>query len=195
MAENSKRAARKQAKKTKRKQGHKLVWITLIIIAIPFAFVAFVLATSAAGQNQPVEGNRFGSNDLNPSISDEQIETIQSDLSSLSGVQSVEVNLKSATLRITMDVQDDASQKSIRSTANRAYNIVDSTLPITTYFTNTDNGKMYDLEINAYNYLVDDSHPESGQIAVEITKTGEGKKTTDILTKAKDKSLVKNITR
>ena len=50
---------------TKRKQGHKLIWFTVIVIAIPVIFVAYVLLTSAVGQDKPVIGNRFGSNDLN----------------------------------------------------------------------------------------------------------------------------------
>ena len=38
-----------------------------------------------------------------------------------------------------------------------AYNIVNDQLPIDTYFTNKDGSKMYDLEIDSYNYLIDDT--------------------------------------
>ena len=58
---------------TKRKQGHKLIWFTVIVIAIPVIFVAYVLLTSAVGQDKPVVGNRFGSNDLNPKITQDNL--------------------------------------------------------------------------------------------------------------------------
>lgn len=95
---------------TKRKQGHKLIWFTVIVIAIPMIFVAYVLLTSAVGQDKPVVGNRFGSNDLNPKITQDNLDQIQSALTSIDGVQNAEVTLKSATLRISVDCADDADK-------------------------------------------------------------------------------------
>ena len=51
------------------------------------------------------------------------------------------------------------------------------------------------LEVDGYNYVVDNSHPQSGQIYIKITKTAPGKKTTDVLTTPKDQELVNEITR
>lgn len=195
MAEDNMSGARKQAGKNKRKQGHKLVLATVIIILIPVVFIGYVLATSAVGQNRPVEGNRFGSADLEPRISEDEVNSVKETVSSISGVQSVEVNLKSATLRVSLDLNDDADTSAVKAAANEAYDNISDELPIETYFTNKEDGKMYDLEINAYNYLVDDTHSQDGQIVVEITKTGDGKKTTDVLTTPRDKGLVKEITR
>lgn len=70
----------------KQKQGHLLVWITLIIIAIPCVIVGYVLLTSMEEQNQPVVGVRFDSGDLNPKIEQSQLDQIQQELSGIGGV-------------------------------------------------------------------------------------------------------------
>lgn len=181
-------------KSNKRKQGHKLVWFTLIIIAIPVVFVGYVLATSAVGQDKPVTGNRFSSKDLNPEITQENIDAVQTTISGIDGVDNVEVSLKSATLRISIDCSDDASQDTIQSIADQGYDAVNSVLPVETYFTNTDDGKQYDLEVGAYNFVPSDSNTD-GYIYIKETKTGNGNKTTDVETSAKNQEVVDSITR
>ena len=55
---------------------------------------------------------------------------------------------------------------------------------------------MYDLEIDVYNYIVDDSHPAEGQIYIKTTKTGAATdRVTDVMTTAKDPELVAQIKR
>ena len=49
-------------------------------------------------------------------------------------------------------------------------------LPIETYFTNTAEGKNYDLEIDSYNYLVDDTHPQEGWRFMNLLKVVLAKK-------------------
>ena len=171
------------------KQGHKLVWLTIIIIAIPFAIIAFVLMTSLGGQNHPVTGNRFGSEDLNPSISNTQIKQVTSACQSIGGVEKVEVNLKSATLRISIDISDEMNAEGASAVANEAYNQVNAILPIETYFTNTEKGKMYDIEIDAYNYLIDENHPLSGQAYVKVYKSGAGDMIVDNMAQPKNPEL------
>ena len=64
------------------------------------------------------------------------------------------------------------------------------------YFTNREDAKMYDLEIDVYNYIVDDSHPAEGQIYIKTTKTGAATdRVTDVMTTAKDPELVAQIKR
>lgn len=186
---------KKLPKKQKVKQGHKLVWLTLIIIAIPCVLVGYVLITSMEQQNQPVTGNRFQQGDLDPKITQEQLDQIQSDLSQIGGVEGVTVNLKSATLRVHLNVSDDASQDAINAIVDEAYNRIAAILPIETYFTNNENGKMYDLEVDGYNYLVDEMHPQDGQIYIKVTKTGAGNRVTDYLSQPKDQDLVNQIVR
>ena len=182
-------------KPKKPRQGHKLVLFTFLVIAIPAAIVAYVLLTSMDGQNKPVTGDRFDKNDLNPPITKQLKQEIQDSLMELNGVEAVEVNLKSATLRIDLDLSDNAGDSSAENTANKAYDVVNSICPVKEYFTNTKDAKMYDLEINAYNYLVDDAHPIESQSYICITKSGAGKKTVDHMNSPKNSALVKEIKR
>ena len=183
MAKSMKTKTSSSIKKNKKpKQGHKIVWFTLVIILIPGAIIGYVLLTSLGGQNEPVVGNRFDSKDLNPAISNDQIDQVQNAVSSIGGVESVEVNLKSATLRISIDIADSSSAESCNAIAQE------------TYFTNTEEAKMYDLEIDAYNFLLDDAHPD-GQVYFKVYKSGAGSTVTQNMTEAKDPELVGQIVR
>ena len=91
----------------------------------------------------PTVGSRFD-NSLNPAITEEQLDKVKSAMK-LDGVESVEVNLISATLRINIDTKDDASSAKVKSIMNEAYDKVNDILPIKKYFTNNDSDKMYDL--------------------------------------------------
>ncbi len=184
----------KKKKTSAPKQGHKIVWFTLIVILIPFLIVGYVILTSLGGQNEPVVGNRFDSNDLNPAITNDQISQVQTAIASIGGVENVEVNLKSATLRISIDVSDDANADTCNAIAQEAYNQVNGILPVDTYFTNTEDAKMYDLEIDAYNFLLDDSHTE-GQVDIKVYKSGAGQVVTQNITEAKDPELASQLVR
>lgn len=196
MALNKTKPKKTQKKNTESKQGHKLVWFTLIIIAIPVVIVAYVLLTSMGGQGEPVVGNRFNGEDLNPSITEEAMNSIQEQASGIGGVEEVTINLKSATLRVHLNMDDSYTQDQIQAASDQAYEIVAATLPIDQYFTNREDAKMYDLEIDTYNYIVDDSHPAEGRIYIKTTKTGAATdRVTDVMTTAKDPELVAQIKR
>ncbi|MDO4466348.1 MAG: hypothetical protein Q4C49_05000 [Bacillota bacterium] len=187
--------ARNKNKQNKPKQGHKLVWFALIVIAIPCAIVAMVLLQSIGAQNNPVTGNRFSKNDCNPGISKSDINKVLDSIKgNVGSIENININLKSATLRININADDAADEGTIASMVDQAYEVVNQILPIDTYFTNKEDSKMYDLEINIYNWLVDDKHPE-GQIYIQCTKTGAGNRVVDNLTSPKDKDLVNSITR
>lgn len=195
MPETMKKTKRvRKPKKQKVKQGHKLVWITLIIILVPVAIISYVLLESAQGNDKPVEGNRFGQNDLNPKIQDAQINSIQGDLMSIGGMESATVDLKSATLRINLNLADSANEDLLEAAAVQAYDIVNNYLPIDSYFTNPENGKNYDLEIGAYNYIVDDAHPQEGWQYVKLTKTSAASDyVIDRITSAKNPELAEQV--
>ena len=195
-SQNTSSNKKTQKKNTESKQGHKLVWFTLIIIAIPVVIVAYVLLTSMGGQGEPVVGNRFNGEDLNPSITEEAMNSIQEQASGIGGVEEVTINLKSATLRVHLNMDDSYTQDQIQAASDQVYEIVAATLPIDQYFTNREDAKMYDLEIDVYNYIVDDSHPAEGQIYIKTTKTGAATdRVTDVMTTAKDPELVAQIKR
>ena len=166
-------------------QGHKLVWFTVIIIMIPVVIVGYVLLASLGGQNRPVEGSRFSKKYLDPAIS-----TLESALSNIENVEKVSVNLLSATLRVHIDLIDSATDDVASAAINSAYSVINEQLPIDTYFTNKDGSKMYDLEIDSYNYLIDDTHTADGWTYLKLTKTGASDgPVTDNMTVAKDAEL------
>lgn len=171
-------------------QGHKLVWFTVIIIMIPVVIVGYVLLASLGGQNRPVEGSRFSKKDLDPAITDDNISTLESALSNIENVEKVSVNLLSATLRVHIDLIDSATDDVASAAINSAYSVINEKLPIDTYFTNKDGSKMYDLEIDSYNYLIDDTHTADGWTYLKLTKTGASDgPVTDNMTVAKDAEL------
>lgn len=183
----------RKPKKQKVKQGHKLVWLTLVIILIPVLVVGYVLFTSASGNDKPVEGKRFSSSDLNPAIDNGTLESIRSQLLGIDGVESATINLASATVRIHLNMVDGLDDNSIHNAAETAYNIVNSSLPIDTYFTDTATGKNYDLEIDSFNYIVDNSHPLAGQIYYKITKNGAGNKVVENINQPKNPELAEAV--
>lgn len=148
-----------------KKEPNWLLRITLAIIIIPLLVIAVILLTSMDKSNTPVVADRFD-DQLDPEIKDSQIDEIKKTLV-YDNVDSVEVNLKSATLRILIDANDGVDRAGVEALANDAYSKVSNILPISTYFTNqTKNDKtvkMYDLEIHVYN-LIPDENSQGTQI-------------------------------
>ena len=97
----------------------------------------------------PREGSRFDG-DLDPAITDANIESLKTKLDALSSVENLEVVLSQGQLRIFIDTVDTLSEEQVDSLLTSAYNAVNSELPISTYFTATESKKMYDLQINIY---------------------------------------------
>lgn len=140
----------KQTKKRKKLSKSALVLIIgLCIIMIPIIIFLAILGISALQTGTPREGSRFD-NDLQPAISNSDVEAIQNDLNNISSVEDVEVKLSQGQLKIYIDTNDNLSEEQVDSIVIDAYNKVNSKLPINTYFTATDSKKMYDLQINVY---------------------------------------------
>ena len=143
-------------------------------------------------------GVRFSEEDLNPAITEEQITQVQEAMT-FDYVESVEVNLKSATLRVNInmeDIVDEVDLELVQNTAQSAYDAIAEILPIDTYFTQKDDGgKMYDLSINVYNYAqIDDEHTADHQVYVCLTKTSASDESVmDVLTQARDEELADSV--
>lgn len=153
--------------------------------------LAYILISSIEKTGEPVIGNRFD-DELDPAITSEQVTKVK-ELLNFEQVENVEVNLKAATLRITMNVKDDTSEESIKNILNESYNKVNETLPVETYFTNKENVKMYDLEIHVYNVIPDETTTIS-QIHYVRTKTGGAETYTDnVDSRAKDENLANTL--
>lgn len=163
----------KQKKNTK-KSSKVLITIAIIVLLIPLLLLGYIYFGAKENSGKPVTGSRFD-NSLEPSITNEEIDKVKSALK-FDGVEKVEVNLTSATLRITLDASDDIDQNTLENLLNEAYDKVNDILPVKTYFTNKDKTKMYDLDIHAYNFIPDDTHKEDDQIYLELVKNAANKK-------------------
>ena len=160
----------KKNKDTKRRANW-LFRFTLLVILIPLIILAWILLTSLETKGEPIVGERFN-NQLNPAISKEQ-ETSLKDIFVSSEFESVQINLKSATLRVNINTIDNLTIEQIGAIIDDAYTKVDAVLPIATYFTNKVEKesitKMYDLEIHVYNYLPTDEN-RNGYAYMILTK-------------------------
>ena len=189
---------KKETKKNAGKQSHILVWIAAAVILIPTRLVGVVVMTSTENSGTPVVGSRFSETDLNPAITDDQITQIEAAMKELDYAESVEVNLKSATLRINIDLDDivdEVDEELVKKLASQAYDKVDAILPVETYFTQQSDAKMYDLSINVYNYSsFDEEHTEDHWIYVCLTKTSASEKSVvDVLSVPRDEETAEAV--
>lgn len=185
--EETKEVKVKQKKKLS-KSGLILI-IGIVIIAIPCLVFAGILGISALQTGSPREGSRF-KGDLVNEITKSNVSEVETDLNTISNIQSVEVKLAQGQLKIYIDTDDSLNEKQVDQIVTEAYNKVTSKLPINTYFTKTDSAKMYDLEIHVYTtaeasetrqykylhknsaeekYAVDDmAHPKDAKLKAEL---------------------------
>jgi len=144
-----------ETKEVKIKRNKKLsksgliVIIGIIIIAIPCLVFVGILGISALQTGSPREGDRFD-DDLVNEISKSDCDDLQSELTSISGVEEVTVKVSEGQLKVFIDVSDSYTSEQVDQVISSAYSKVTSKLPIATYFTKTDSAKMYDLQINVY---------------------------------------------
>ena len=129
-------------KRNTRKSSKVLITVAIIVLLIPLLLLGYIYFGAKENSGKPVTGSRF-ENSLDPAITQEQMDKVKKALN-FDGVEKVEVNLTSATLRITMDAADDIDQDTLENLLNAAYDKVNDILPVKTYFTNKDKTKMYD---------------------------------------------------
>ncbi|MCI8540934.1 MAG: hypothetical protein HFE67_05430 [Erysipelotrichaceae bacterium] len=177
-----------------------LLWITIVVIAIPCLILAYILIGSRENSSTPVEGSRFA-DALDPKISPQEVNTLKEALQ-FADAQSVEVNLKSATLRITIDTRDDMTQEEMSALLGQVYDAVGAQLPIETYFTNKTIGsgddatviKMYDLEISIYNFIPENEEQKASQIHISRSKNAAAPDLIDdVLTTPRDEESAQEI--
>ena len=167
---------------------------------IPLGVFGSVLLHSWITNNNPVIGDRFA-NDLDPAITNDNMNSIKSQISSISGVEKVDIVMTTSQMRVNIDTADNLSQEQISNIAQDAYQKVNGVTPVATYFTSTNEKKMYDLAINVYNYIKEDdetmiyvlltknskmekpetqvvSEPVNAELAYELTHVGEVPETT-----------------
>lgn len=138
-------------KKTKKLSKSAIVLIVgLCIIAIPCIVFLGIILSASLKTGKPILGDRF-KNDLVNEISKSHCADIEKDIKALSNVELVEVELpQTGRLVVSVDVSDSLSEEETTKLAESIYETVIKTLPVNTYFTATDNARMYDLTINVY---------------------------------------------
>lgn len=144
----------KKVKEKKRLSRSALVLIIgLVIILIPCLVFAGILLSAALETGRPINGQRF-SNDLPNKITDSDISSLESEISSISGVEKAEIgSVETGQLKIMVDVADSTSDEQCQEICNSVYNKVIAKLPAAQYFKATDSYKNYDLAIHVYNQI------------------------------------------
>ncbi|MBR2793611.1 MAG: heavy-metal-associated domain-containing protein [Solobacterium sp.] len=158
----------KQVRKSKSGGGTAVVfWIVLILFLSPFLVLGYIILSAAMDTGKPIIGNRYDG-DHDPAISKSDLERVESSVKSLSGVEKSMVNLATGTVRVYADINDSAGAETAESTAGQVYSTVTSILNESTYFTQSNGKKMYDLEVHVYNQ---DKNTDSNFVYVIGTKT------------------------
>ncbi len=147
-------------KKNKMDVTGKVILIGGAIIVIPILIFGWILISAMMDTGKPIIGNRF-SGDLDPAIKSSELSAVETAIEGLPKVESASVNLVSATVRITVDIEDSATQEVAFEVLDEVYNQVLSKLALETYFTSTTSKRMYDLEINVHNLPVAESDSEN----------------------------------
>lgn len=141
--------------KTRKRRRISVAGVILVlgiaILLVPVIIFGYLLYDATLGTGTPLFGSRF-TNDLDPKITSEQLTTVETALDGLTNVESATINLKSATVRITVDTADTLIDAAgVQALSTQVYDSIIATLPIETYFTSDEVKKMYDLEISVYN--------------------------------------------
>ena len=171
MTTTKKKKKTTNTKTRKRRKGNRtavIFWVCLALILIPAGIFGWVLISAAMDTGKPVVGDRF-KDDLNPAITKDQLSDIKNGVKNVTGVESVDVQLASGTLRVYADIEDSAGGDSVKARCSDVYSVVTSVLDPAVYFSQHDNMKMYDLEVHVYN-LSDDRDSDAFAYAIE-TKT------------------------
>jgi len=128
-------------------------WILIVSASIVIIFgmvFAWILLGAYSATGSIIVGNRFLL-ELDPKIENAKVNEVKTALTAESFALKTSVNLKSATLRIMVQVKPELTDVQLSDAVLKIKDDVDAILPITTYFTSTADVKMYDLEIQVYN--------------------------------------------
>jgi hypothetical protein len=128
-------------------------WVLLFSLAVVFVFgsiFAFIMFDALSAKGTTIEGNRFQL-ELNPRIEKVKITEIKTALDAQTSTVKSTINLRSATLRIMVQVKPELTDEELQAAVLSIKDLVNASLPIETYFTSTPDIKMYDLEIHVFN--------------------------------------------
>jgi hypothetical protein len=139
----------KKPKKQRFTLSNIILWMGLFFVLIPTTVIGYILLESTFQTGTVIRGNRFN-NDLNPTIDRDLLSLTEEALNSVESVQVLEINLRAATLRITLQGPEDLSADAIDALSEELVEQLSSVLPFETFFTAINNQKMYDFELIIY---------------------------------------------
>ena len=140
----------KEKKKGRLDAASWIIIIGLLIIAVPCAAFLYILLSAQAATGTAISGDRF-TGDLDPAITETQMANVVTSVETIEGVESAEVILKSATVRVYVDTLDEMTPEVAQGIANQAYEKLTAECDPSVFFTQTASKKMYDIEVHAYN--------------------------------------------
>ncbi|MBQ1508537.1 MAG: hypothetical protein IIZ47_03880 [Erysipelotrichaceae bacterium] len=183
--------AKKETKKKKKMSRSAVVLIIgLFIILIPCLVFAGILLSSYLKTGQPIIAHRFDT-DLDPAITEEEIGRIETLLSSDNRTEKADIELITAQMRVNVDTVDSISKDDAEALVDEVYNHVNSILPVRTYFTATDDKKMYDLTITLFNKTGND---DGNMICYILTKNSKMEvPETQLVSEPLDEELAKEL--
>ena len=128
----------------------------IAFVLIPSLIIGGILLQSSLQTGSVIAGNRFN-NDLEPEITKDLVGLTEEAIIALPNVTVNEINLKAATLRITVTIPSGLDEESKRELVQDIMDKINGVVPFSEYFTATDTKKMYDLEVNIID-KVGDTH-------------------------------------
>jgi len=185
----------KKASKTKVKRkldtSMIIIVVGLVIIAIPFLVLGGILLSDSLKTGTPISGDRFNA-DLDPAITEKDLDEVQKAVFGLDEVESAEVILKTATLRVYLDTTDALTKEQAQALAEEAYTEVTDILSVSTYFSQQGTKKMYDLEIHVYNLSENRESDEFVYVIANKSSSME-EKIVQIVSEPKDPELAQQL--
>ncbi len=126
-----------------------MIVCTVIALSIALGF-AWILWDAMQATGSITVGDRFQL-ELNPAIQPAKVEELKTALKAEPFAVKTSVNLRSATLRIMVQVKPELTDAQLAEAIVKIKDDVQALIPLETYFTSTTDVKMYDLEIHVYN--------------------------------------------
>lgn len=183
--------------KTKKKSNKKLdastmiIIVGLIIIMIPFLVLGYILLSDSMKTGSPITGDRFV-NDLDPAITETDLSSMNASIQNIDGVEEVECILKTATLRIYVDVDDNKTSEEVQTMTESIYEVVTDELDEATYFSQNGSKKMYDLEVHVYN-LKENRDSDDFVYVIANKNSSMEKMAIQVVSEPKDPDLAKEL--
>lgn len=168
-------------------------WVCLILVLLPVAYFGEIFYTSWKNTHSPVLGNRY-EGDLDPAIQQSSLDTINDKVKGLEGVEDVEVTLKTGTVRVYANINDDATSDIATAKASEIYTLVSEELDPSVYFTKTEDKKMYDLEIHVFTLPEKtDAEGENFVYVIETKTSSMSEPQSQVVSVAKDEALAQQL--